>query len=132
VSACPAGAVEWRAECHAVLCCAVLCCAVLCCAVLCCAVLCCEIWLWLSNPPTITPPNRANQRYYWQCKEDKSVLPGAITVAPPKLQRKVSAGVKLLQPYAQCGGIVGHPDFKDAPWPAVVCPLEYECIRLDE
>ncbi len=83
-----------------------------------------------STPRSLSCP-RLNS-YYWQCKENKSIPPGAVTTAPPKPQRKVIPGVRNLEGWEQCGGIFGHPDHADAPWPNAVCPDEYECVRQDE
>ncbi|KIZ06982.1 hypothetical protein MNEG_0976 [Monoraphidium neglectum] len=91
-------------------------------------------------------------QYYWQCKENKSV-PGLDAAAAPlsggaaaptagaqvkphstqqQQQQQSKAGVKVLEPWAQCGGINGRTGGTDAQWDDVACPRGFTCIRQDE
>jgi hypothetical protein len=49
---------------------------------------------------------------------------------PKKEQPKPAA--KPLVDWAQCGGINGRPDGKDAVWADAACPDGFECVRQDE
>lgn len=78
--------------------------------------------------------------YYWQCKELKSIpkdlaekIAGSAggAQAAAAVQQKPAAA-KVLEPFAQCGGINGRPGGKDSVWPGVACPQGFECTRQDK
>lgn len=154
-----------------------------------------------STPTSIPAP----LRFYWQCKDDKSLTPSVLKASEEKLQEeraavalvaKIEAEGKaaVADAWAQCGGINGHPQHKvrrraglrprgvcgdrsahsrgaagnmvsgvrtrgqplyaccrplhratltlknlcthpppaqDAPWPGVICPPGFVCVRHD-